>query len=321
MDKHGAPQAFYHDNAPVELKDLFVMRFDELFGQPGELNYTTYLELEGPPIGGALLPEIDEWFKRGNIYKYLCQPIGHEHLLDMRIRFGGIGRALMLFWNQQGSPFGPAHVALLEPVRDLMQGAIASERQDAKWMKVDDAGGHLVTDGTGRQLLGIDAKAEASLISSHLIAQHIPMAGQIRQAPAFAYLLAGMVDQGVPARLELPVPHGRLVARATPMRGAGPAQPDESTNCLLSIQVDFEVPAEIMLVDQVIKMPLTPLQRRIALFAMLGRRRADCAAHFAISEEALKKHLRSILEVTGAGSWAELVKGEPSRAVSPDLLH
>jgi hypothetical protein len=39
---------------------------------------------------------------------------------------------------------------------------------------------------------------------------------------------------------------------------------------------------------------------------MLGGQRADCHERFGVSTEALKKHLRTIFEATGAANWLEL---------------
>ena len=64
--------------------------------------------------------------------------------------------------------------------------------------------------------------------------------------------------------------------------------------------------------NYVATLPLTYLQKRIALFAILGGGRSACEADIGVGPEALKKHLRTIFECTGATQWSELalIEGE-----------
>lgn len=308
IDVNGVPQGFYHDTAPAELKDLFITRFDELFSGPDEINFTTYLTLGGPSIGRSLEDEIFSRFHRGNIYKHLCNPLNHYYLLDMRIDFEGIGRAVFILWNTIENPFTHADVEHLRPVQQQMERAIGTVRRDARWKRIDGASGHFITGMDGRQLFAIDGNAESILTRSHMLSQHIPMNAQVREAPAFAAALAGMLAQTGKARMEFPVPDGRLVAVANPIRTI---REDDADSTSMFVTVDTEVALEVLMVNHLIGLPLTPLQRRIALFAMLGNRRFDCADRFNVSEEAMKKHLRTIFEVTGTANWVELAQVSP----------
>lgn len=53
-------------------------------------------------------------------------------------------------------------------------------------------------------------------------------------------------------------------------------------------------------------LPLTFLQKRLALFAMQGGKRADCEKRFGVRSEALKKHLHAVYDATAASSWGDL---------------
>lgn len=88
--------------------------------------------------------------------------------------------------------------------------------------------------------------------------------------------------------------------------GDGVGEGDADSTAMF-VRVDTEVALEVLMVNHLIDLPLTPLRRRIALFAMLGNRRTDCAGYFGVSEEAMKKHLRTVFEVTATANWAGMV--------------
>lgn len=82
-------------------------------------------------------------------------------------------------------------------------------------------------------------------------------------------------------------------------------QAPRAAPCFVRILVQ-ELAEDVLRVDRVSALPLTPLQRRIALFTMGGGERAECGARFGVSAEALKKHLRAIYDASGAANWLEL---------------
>lgn len=303
LDRYGAPAGFFHDCAPAELKDLFVTRFDELFSSPGEFNMVTFTEMVGPPIGRMLTPEVHALFRASNVYRRLCVPLGHHHGLDMRIEHEGRCVAVVALWNVESRPFTQADSAVAEPLRDLLERALRAERPGVVWRSQGSRTAHYITDLSGQHLLAINPEAEAMLNRGHLLRQNVPMASNPRAAPAFSLQLASLLAQGGPAEMRLPVINGRLVVRASPSRQIAE---DGDDRMQMFVSVDVEVAADVLAVERLSALPLTLLQKQIALFGAQGGLRADCEDRFGVSQEALKKHLRTIYDATGVANWTEL---------------
>ena len=303
LDPSGAPAGFFHDCATAELKDFFVTHFDELFSAPGQFNMVTFTQMVGPPVGRMLDEGVQNLFLASNVFRYLAAPLGHHYPFDIRIEHDGRCAALLVLWNREGRPFSQRDVVAAQPVRALLEQSLRAERQDATWRPQASRTSHFITDLSGDLLLAIDAEAEDVLSRCQLLRQNVPIASSPRQAPAFARGLAAMLAQGAPARLMLPVADGRLVALASLSRRIGEGGRDELQ---MFVSVDLEVSVSVLAVEHLSALPLTLMQKQIALFAAQGGLRADCEDHFGVSDEALKKHLRTIYDVTGAPNWAGL---------------
>jgi hypothetical protein len=246
---------------------------------------------------------VQERFHRGNIYRHLCIPLGHHHLLDMRAHVPGVGLAGFYAWNPVDKPFTQAHVERLRHVQPLMQQALAALQAKAQWRSVSSRTSHLISCMAGRDLLAIDPEAERILMGSHLLRQNLSLIHQPREAPMFVRMLAAMLDGQGNAELQLPVVNGRLVCRATRtsmLQSSG----DRSDHLFVSL--DLQIAGEVANVEFVMGLALTRLQREIAFFALQGGERSDCLDVFEVSQEALKKHLRAIFVATGATNWSEL---------------
>jgi DNA-binding CsgD family transcriptional regulator len=309
LDDAGAPSGFFHDCAPAELKDLFVTRFEELFVDPNEISMLTFIRGRGPPIGTTLADGFMDRFRQENIYRYLCAPLGHYHMLDVRIDLAGEGRAALCAWNEQARPFTQREVALLAPVKRLMDIALSSAGANIAWHSSGQGHGHFITDIAGKALIAIDAEAEAFLLEAHLLMQNVPMQGEMRAPPTFARMLAAQLAERDSAEIRIPIANGRLVARASRTRiieGAG------SDQAMMHVALGRETPRNVIAVEHVMALPLTPLQREIALFGMTGGARGDCGAEFGVSREALKKHLRAIYSATGTERWVDLAAIQPA---------
>ena len=63
---------------------------------------------------------------------------------------------------------------------------------------------------------------------------------------------------------------------------------------------------DVLAAERLSTLPLTLLQKQVALFAAQGGLRTDCEDRFGVSQEALKKHLRTIYDVTGVANWTGL---------------
>ncbi len=152
-------------------------------------------------------------------------------------------------------------------------------------------------------MLAIDAEAERILMLSHLLRQNLSLLEQPRRAPGFVALLAAQLAAGETAELTLPVPNGRLVCRAGRTRMLH--SPDSSPDSIF-ISLDLEVAQEVAKIRYLMELDLTPLQRDVAAFALLGGERQDCIEALGVGPEALKKHLRAVFEATGTSRWKDL---------------
>jgi hypothetical protein len=294
---------FFHDKAPPELKDLFVTRFDELFGSPDQITMYDFINEGGASIGKTLADGFLERWLKGNIHRYLCVPLKHYHMLEMRIERHGQGCAGLFAWNPEERPFTKRDVALWSPVQALAEHAARADESQQVWRKVGEGLGHFITDISGRTLVAIDPEAESFLKDGHLLLQNVSMTGPVNDAPSFAWSLAEQLAVQATSSVTLSVANGRLVARATRTRTvrSGEVMPE-----MMHVALHREVATNVLAVEYLMNLSLTPFQREIALFAMTGGARSDCSAELGASDEALKKHLRPIFAATGATRWADL---------------
>jgi DNA-binding CsgD family transcriptional regulator len=304
LDENRVPGGFYHDSAPPEIKDIFVTRLDELFLIPGEVSILSLSETDGPSIGQTLMPGYMDHFWQGNVYRYLAEPRGHRWMLDMRVEVDGIGRIVFCAWNPAERPFDHDDADALQPVQHMLQRAVSDQHGTVRWRSLNQSPAHLLTDVRGQELLAIDAEAERILTTSHLLRQHISMAGPVNSAPGFVTALAAQAAEGRSV-MHVPVTDGRIVAQATPARGRNGTG---NAGTMLSVSLDLQVAADVLMVDRVSGLSLSPKQRKIALFAMRGGSRAACSKALEVSEETLKKHLRTIFAETGTARWSELAE-------------
>jgi DNA-binding CsgD family transcriptional regulator len=282
---------------------MFITQFEALFVGPGQENMLTMTEIAGPSIGRGLAPEFLERFWTCNVYHYLCAPLGHRYVLDMRIELNGVGRALLLAWNEEGKPFSHAHADLLRPLQSMIGCAVAHVRPDTRWQRVGTGAAHFITELDGRTLRIIDPEAETMLKRSHLLRENFSMTRQVDEAPGFALPLSQMLTAGAPATMNLAIANGRIVARARRTRAlAGNSEMEE----LMFVALDHMMSFDVLCIQYLARQNLSPLQLRIALFGMQGGERGACAEALGISLESLKKHLATIFEAVGASRWTDL---------------
>lgn len=293
---------FYHDSAPVELKDFFVSNFDTLFSASDRPSMLGLIQSNGPPIGNYIDPASLQRLHASNVGKYLAAPLGHHHLLDVRIDREGQSKALLSLWNGPDRPFSPRDLAAMEAVRSQLCLVARQGAGNLHWRSADARTLHLITDLTGERLFSIDPDCEKVLRAGHLLGQSIPMASELREAPGFCRQLAAKLARGEQARLHVPVANGRLALSAT----IGQLRRPGYNGSYLFIAVDSQISLEVQAVEWLSSLPLTYLQKRIALHAMQGGKRTDCEHRFGVSPEALKKHLRTVYDRTGAASWLGL---------------
>ncbi len=191
------------------------------------------------------------------------------------------------------------------PVQALIERAVAIRRPNVTWETVSEGTAFLVTDIAAERLITISAEADAILCASQLLSQRISLTRPPEVVPGFVTLLAQMTAAAGSATHHVPVPDGRIVARASRSRAVG------GDGELLFVTIDHQRPREVEIIGRLMELDLTPLQRRIALHAARGGERGACAELFDVSREALKKHLRPIFDATGTTMWQALSEPWP----------
>jgi len=99
------------------------------------------------------------------------------------------------------------------------------------------------------------------------------------------------------------IPLGRIRVSARQMRA-----PFAEVDRQVLLSFEMERPRRLKIIENILDLPLSPLQRSIALVAATGGSRADCLSSTGVGREALKKHLAIIYRASDVSSWEELAK-------------
>jgi DNA-binding CsgD family transcriptional regulator len=306
LGEDGRPEGFFHEDSPASAQDLFLNEFGRLFSGPGEINVHTLARADGPRTGRLLLPDTHHFF-RSNSYNLLVRASGHRHTLDLRVEVQGRTRAIAMLFRAPGPGFSAGDAALLERASGWLARAFAAPPAPQP-AQAEGTGpvGHVVLDAEGRLALFADEAAAQLLRQANL-----PGLGLRATGPSHPVALPpglpgrlGVAGPGAAARIA--VPGGWLAAdlRALQPLGDGRGGPGGAGQHLLTLQL--ERPHSVVVAQRVLALPLSPLQREIALLAGLGHARADSHRLAGVGEAALKKHLRAIFAATGASDWDDL---------------
>jgi len=296
LDAQGRHEGFFHEDSPAGAQDLFLNEFERLFVGPGEINVPTLARADGPRIGRMLEPGAR--YFRSNSYNLLVRASGHHHTLDLRVEAQGRTRAVAMLFRAPGAGFTVEDAALLERASGWLARAFADPLA-AMPAHVGATGsvGHVVLDAEGRLPLFADETAVQLLSQANLPGLGLRAASQVA-LPLDLLERLGVAQHGGTARMA--VPGGWLAADMStlhPLAGH-PAQH--------LVTLRLQRPRSVDMVQRVLKLPLSPLQREIALLAGLGHARADCHRLAGVGEAALKKHLRAIFAATEASDWDDL---------------
>lgn len=299
LDEDGLPAGFHHEDSPPSTQDLFLNEYLRLFNGPGETNVLELAQTDGPRIGRLLAPGAR--YFRSNSYNLLVRASGHQHTLDLRVEVDGRTRAIAALFLASGPGFSDAQAKTLERACVSLSRAFRPTSFITRW----DTGrmgatGHILLDATSQRPLLVDAAATQLLRQANLAG--LGLQGESRPntshpLPPDLLLRLGLPVEGLS---RVPVPHGWLVAKAhemSPLAG-GPGQ------MMLTLQLERSRCIDV--VRCVLALPLSPLQREIALLAGIGHARGECTERTGVGPAALKKHLRVIFEVTGTSDWESL---------------
>lgn len=297
LDEEGLPAGFYHEDSPPSAQNLFLNEFERLFVGEHEINIFALAQPQGSAVGRLLAP--DAAYFRSNTYNLLIRASGHHHTLDLRVEVQGRTRAVVTLFRAPGAAFGAAEAATLERAGISLQRAFMRQAAAASMDARADSGiGHILFDASSLQPLLADATATQLLQGANL--RGLGLRGEAGTTlPPDLFDRLGL-QPGQSTRI--PVPRGVLDVHMHPLHpvnGGG-------SQWLLTLQL--QRPRQIEAVRRVLTLPLSPLQREIAALAGLGHARAECSALTGVGNAALKKHLRTILEVAGASDWEALAR-------------
>jgi len=316
LDADGRPEGFFHQHSTAEAQELFLNEFDRLFVGPAEINVAALAQTQGARVGRLL--HVPASYYRSNTFNLLVKASGHHHSLDLRVDVDGRARAVLLLFRTRVRAFDGDDAALLTRIEPYLQRALSGVRdlaQSAPPLRT----GHLLLGHDGRQLLMLSGDAEALLKACTLVGQDVRLTGPLQVVPRFVRdLCERMAASGQPtAHRQLDIPAGRLALTACRLHA--PTHGDRALATQTLVTLELLPPQRLQLVQRVLELELSPLQREIALHAGLGGMRADCERDIGVGKEALKKHLKAIYRAAGVVDWPGLSArlGDGARRTSP----
>ena len=303
MSDDGRVHGFCQDHASSKDKRPTIARIAAMLLMAEGLEIQQFLSASGPLVGQFFDTSKRDVILPKDIGRHLRKQLINHHILDMRVHSPSYGVAGFLAWNAPDRPFARSHLETLEQVQPLLAGAFTNAQPQAQWRSDSRGLPHLIVDDEGKRLLAIDHAAQELLKKCNLLNPAPARVGATPIAPAFAAMMAERLRDDDFADAYLQVVDGRLFCRAV---RTNLTQQHGGDRPSILITIDFQVAENLQRIEHVMRLPLTPLQREIALHGMEGGERRDALQRFAISEESLKKHVRTILAETGVTHWRDL---------------
>lgn len=315
LDEHGMPLGFFHENSPAQARDLFLNEFDRLFLGPYETNVVQLANRHDGLAVGQLLHMPAQYYL-SNTFNLLVRPSGHHHALDLNVRIDGRTRAVLLLFRPFGQPFNDDDARMLQRIEPYLHRALATPPDKAVWSTPLTRSGYLLLEKTAYghlpwQLRLAGGDALHILHNCNLVGQNLrPSSPLLAELPHFIQHACNELAQAAMPTLQrmVTVPGGHLCVTLTPLQapGAAPIWHQKYTEVLAVLEL--RTPQRLRLVQRLMGLQLSPLQREIALLAGIGGRRADCEGTIGVSNEALKKHLKTIYRTVGVADWDALAR-------------
>lgn len=313
LDEQGMPLGFFHENSPAQARDLFLNEFDRLFLGPNETNVVQLAKRHDGLAVGQLLHMPAQYYL-SNTFNLLVRPSGHHHALDLNVRVNGRTRAVLLLFRPFGQPFDDDDARALLRIEPYLHRALATPPDNAVWSAPPACSGHLLLGrpahhATSWQLRLTGGDALHILHNCNLVGQNLrPTSPQLLELPRFIQHACDELAQAAIPMLQrtVAVPGGHLCVTLTPLQAAG-TQPTPAHTCTeVLATLELRTPQRLHLVQRLMELQLSPLQREIALLAGVGGRRVDCEETIGVSKEALKKHLKTIYRTLDVADWNAL---------------
>jgi hypothetical protein len=286
LDEQGMPAGLFHENAADSALDLFVNEYERLFTGPSEINVSQIAAMTGRPVGRLMDPGRDYYLS--NTFNLLVRVSGHFYTLDLRVDVANRARAVVMLFREQKRPFDDKDAFRIIQALPYLRRAIEQRSADAAWER-SDLPGHILVDRLGTRLLTVNDEACRILKACTIVGQNVRFTGPTTQPPRFAEKLCRRLDTASIVQDFLDIPLGRLRLTATKMHAP---VADARADVLISLEI--ERPCRLRIIEGILNIPLSPLQRSIALVAAMGGSRTDCMSATGVSNEALKKHLAAV---------------------------
>ena len=315
LDAHGMPLGFFHENSPAQARDLFLNEFDRLFLGPNETNVVQLANRHDGLAVGQLLHMPAQYYL-SNTFNLLVRPSGHHHALDLNVRVDGRTRAVLLLFRPFGQPFDDDDARALLRIEPYLHRTLATQPDQAVWSTPAARSGHLLLRREGHratpwQLRLTGGEAMQILHNCNLVGQNLrPGSPQLLELPHFIRHACDELAQATIPVLQrtVAVPGGHLCVTLTPLQTPSPHPTGHKACAEVLATLELRTPERLQLVQRLLGLELSPLQREIALLAGVGGRRADCEATIGVSNEALKKHLKTIYRTVGVADWETLAR-------------
>lgn len=300
VDAAGMPLGAFSGLRRPDMGDLYANEYRRLFVGRYEMNAAWLANQKGAVVGHLMRP--DKEYFRSNTFNLLLKSMGLRAGLDLRVEVNGVTRLVVVLFRAPPLGFTEADsLRLFSLLPDLQRtAAVASDADGLAAGPVRI--GHLLVSGDGEHVEMVSDEAVAILRSSMLVGQEIRQRGALRRPPLFVRMLCADLQcgPGTQARTVVQVMGGACHLCATWM-GSGAERK-------VLITLEHRKTQAVAVARAVFQLDLSPLQGHIAMFAARGGKRSECAASLHISNDALKKHLRSIYAATGADEWGALTQ-------------
>lgn len=310
--ENGVPQGFFHDTAPLNLQELFLNNYRELFVGPNEFNIFEISQQSQQPVGNMLNPT-STYFK-SNTFNLLIKPCRHHFSLDARVNVHGVTRIGLALFRSELQPFYEADAHVLKGLIPVLQRAVTKGSTGLGLVSTNEGMGHLLVSKDGQSITLRNERAAYLLRLAKLFDQDVRLVGHEASPPQFIKRLCSELAacSMATAAAQIDVVGGTLAINASWMTPMAPVQatqqdlPASLASDQISVTLELQRSVAVDVVRGISALGLSPLQNRIALFAVSGGSRMACAAHHGVSAEALKKHLREIYAASNCADWLEL---------------
>ncbi|WP_156393109.1 hypothetical protein [Rhizobium sp. Root1220] len=298
LDQNGLPAGLFYESTADCAAEVFGDDYHRFFSDPSELNGLSASPENDEPVGILMNPRRDYFCSK--TFNLMVKASANLHSIDLKVDVENQTRAVFMLFRKGQTAFDEHDASHFRQALPYLRHAIERHAPEGPW-EGPNAPGHILVDWSGTKLLAVSDEASQLLNACAIVGQDIRVTASATLPPRFAEDLCRRLETAGVTSDILDIPWGRLRATATQMHEFSA----EATKRVL-ISLEMEVPKRLRIIHAILDLPISPLQRLIALVAAEDGSRADCLNSTGISKEALKKHLSAIYRVVGVNSWEDL---------------